>query len=428
MELEELFRSKLENADAIPSMAVRQRVMKKLAVKEFLHFNPVKFNIYYLGGLIVAGIVAALLLFSDVGSEDVIKPESIPGKPKIISDTIINNEAGREVQNLKGLKFEKRQEPVSRQGARESQEVIKDADKGNILIEPAGDSIDKKDITVSITDKNISVDLMKTPLASFKISASDGCTPLKVKFFNKSSLFDSCHWSFGDGGSSSQVNPEWIYDNPGTYLVTLNVYRSSGIFASASDVITVYPRPEARFEVQEPDPSSDNDLLQMINYSTGAVKYRWEFGDGTSSMAFEPTHKYEKLGTYNIKLTVWSEHGCVDTSTFFNITGHTSYYIRFPNAFMPNKYGPTGGLYNATSDAFAHIFHPVAHGVAEYNLKIFTRNGILVFESNDINIGWDGYNKGNLCEPGVYIWKASGTFKNGEAFVKIGDVTLLRSN
>jgi hypothetical protein len=52
--------------------------------------------------------------------------------------------------------------------------------------------------------------------------------------------------------------------------------------------------------------------------------------------------------------------------------------------------------------------------------------GIQIFESNDINIGWDGYNNGQLCEPGVYIWKVRVKFRNGEPFTKMGDVTLLK--
>jgi hypothetical protein len=64
--------------------------------------------------------------------------------------------------------------------------------------------------------------------------------------------------------------------------------------------------------------------------------------------------------------------------------------------------------------------------VSDFQLRIFSKKGILIFESNDIYIGWDGYLKGQLCDPGVYIWKVRGTYKNGEPFVKMGDVTLLK--
>jgi hypothetical protein len=101
-------------------------------------------------------------------------------------------------------------------------------------------------------------------------------------------------------------------------------------------------------------------------------------------------------------------------------------FIDFPNAFIPGSGGPAGGYYSIKSDEAARIFHPSTSGVTDYHLKIFSKLGIPIFESNDINIGWDGYIKGQLCEPGVYIWKVRGTFKNGEPFVKMGDVTLLK--
>jgi hypothetical protein len=63
--------------------------------------------------------------------------------------------------------------------------------------------------------------------------------------------------------------------------------------------------------------------------------------------------------------------------------------------------------------------------VTEYQLKIFSKLGIPIYESNDINLGWDGYNKDQLCDAGVYIWKVRGNFRNGESFTKMGDLTLL---
>ncbi len=430
MELEELFRSKLENAEFVPSAAVRRSLMKKVAVKEFMHFNPVRFNIYYLGGLAAAGIAAALLLFTGADGRKSGKTGPEPQKTEIISDTIIIEEKGKEVDRPIST-----EEPAGRADGREGR-VVRDSKAitgqnslRNALPEQSGgDSLNRKEITVSIGDRGVQANLMKNPSASFRMSPVEGCVPLKIRFINNSSFYDSCRWIFGDGGSSSQISPEWIFDNPGTYRVTLNVYTSSGASSTASEIITVYPRPEARFEIQAPDQPSEDGTLQMINYSSGAIRYRLDFGDGTSSTAFEPLHSYQRTGTYNIKLVAWSEHGCTDTVTILNVTGRTDYFIRFPNAFMPNRNGPTGGYYTVSSDASAHIFHPVANGVDEYQLRIFSRSGMLIFESNDINIGWDGYNKGNLCEPGVYIWKARGKFKNGETFVKMGDVTLLRGN
>ena len=46
------------------------------------------------------------------------------------------------------------------------------------------------------------------------------------------------------------------------------------------------------------------------------------------------------------------------------------------------------------------VFHPFGEGVDEYHLEIFNKWGILLFESNDFMIGWDGYYKSQLVEEG----------------------------
>lgn len=206
----------------------------------------------------------------------------------------------------------------------------------------------------------------------------------------------------------------------------MKVFGTRGDQASSSYVIKVHPRPVARFEISPPNPIIPDDEIRFLNYSADAVKYRWEFGDGTLSEAIEPYHKYEKYNKYDVRLIAWSAYECSDSMTVINAFSKSGCYIDFPNAFIPNTDGPAGGYYSSKSDEGAQIFHPVTSGVSEFQMRIFSKNGILIFESNDINIGWDGYLKGQLCDPGVYIWKVRGTYKNGEPFVKMGDVTLLK--
>ena len=88
--------------------------------------------------------------------------------------------------------------------------------------------------------------------------------------------------------------------------------------------------------------------------------------------------------------------------------------------------GPTGGYYEI-NDISNTIFHPVVIGeLVEYQLKIFNRQGLQIFESNDVAIGWDGYYQEKLSGQDVYIWKARGKFSNGKTFVKSGDLTLVK--
>ena len=71
------------------------------------------------------------------------------------------------------------------------------------------------------------------------------------------------------------------------------------------------------------------------------------------------------------------------------------------------------------------FFPPVQEQVSEYKLQIFNRAGVLIFQSNSINEGWDGYYKGRLVMQGVYVWYVEGKYANGEPFKKVGDITLL---
>jgi hypothetical protein len=187
----------------------------------------------------------------------------------------------------------------------------------------------------------------------------------------------------------------------------------------------VYPSPEARFEVSTVNALIPDEEVLFFNYSTNAISWEWDFGDGTGSNSFEPRHRYTRSGSYTVSLVVRSEFGCVDSMSITNAFDDNSCYIRFPNAFIPNEGGPTGGYFTSRIDEYDEVFHPVWSGVTQYNLRIFSRMGILVFETNDIDIGWDGYIKGKHAEPGVYIWKVRGQFKNGEPFVQAGDVTIL---
>ena len=145
-----------------------------------------------------------------------------------------------------------------------------------------------------------------------------------------------------------------------------------------------------------------------------------------SSTEKNPTYTYKKLGNYDVRLRVTSENGCTDDTLVkagVKVVGEG--VLKFPNAFIPNSYGANGGVYEMP-DYKNEVFHPISEGVVTYKLLIYNRWGEKLFESNDVNIGWDGYYKGKLCEQGVYVYRAMGRFTNGKTFDVRGDVTLLR--
>ena len=434
--LREFFRQKLENAEVIPDPQVGIKLMRNLAVREFLHFNPFRFNIYYLGGIIVAGIAAALIVTSVSDREDTPSPEKslneipvrdnneliIPAAPVIMGkEDIIESRAATHDAGIPGIGMEPvkavEKIPVTVSGSMYSTtpDKINGTMKGKDFFEQVKDGgyihKGKADIKENIIESSV----------------TEGCAPLKVVFRIKLNNCDSCQWIFGDGGSSGNKEAEWIYDIEGEYIVTLKVFGSDGIVESSNALISVFPKPSARFEISPDKPVLPDDEIRFQNYSAGAVRYSWSFGDGNTSELFEPLHKYDKFGNYNVSLTAYSEKGCFDSLRVINAFSGSEYYIDFPNAFIPNPAGPSGGVYSSTSDESARVFHPSYSGVSEYHLKIFSKLGILLFETNDISIGWDGYFKGQLSNPGVYVWKVRGKFRNGEPFTRMGDITLLKN-
>jgi gliding motility-associated-like protein len=87
--------------------------------------------------------------------------------------------------------------------------------------------------------------------------------------------------------------------------------------------------------------------------------------------------------------------------------------------------GSNGGHYSLNGTELNYVFHPVWEGVDLYKLEIFNRWGVLLYTSEDVMKGWDGYYQERLSPQGVYVWKCTGTFSNGQTFRMVGDVTLL---
>jgi PKD repeat protein len=437
MSVRELFRLKLESAEVIPDCDVRTSLMRKVARREFVRFNPSRFNLYYLIGALMVGSIAAVILFSEeekpvsltnsdftepIESTLGVQPVDLPAGTIITkvseknTDTIKVTPAG-ETRSQKNS--DSGNEPDSQKAQAEMKSIVPTGISG--FYSRKGLFNESSEAASKLQGKNYAGEIL------FDVSALKGCVPLKIQFNSRVNSIDSCNWFFGDGGYSNKNNPEWIFDMEGEYKVVLNIYSGGKIHATSSTVITVFPVPQARFEISPEKAIIPDDEIRFFNYSANGMRFRWDFGDGNTSELFEPMHRYEKFNNYNIKLVVSSESGCSDSLMVMNAFSGSEYFINFPNAFMPNSGGSSGGLYSNKSDESGQVFHPTFSGVTDYQLRIFSKRGILMFESNDVNIGWDGYFKGQLANPGVYIWKVRGSFRNGEPFVKMGDLTLLKN-
>ncbi len=272
---------------------------------------------------------------------------------------------------------------------------------------------------------HIRVIMPPSPVARFEPDTV-GCAPLSVQFRNMSGNGESYAWDFGDNTYSSEKDPAHTYYVPGNFIVKLTVTNITGQ-SSHNALITVYQNPTAIFNVYPTEVINNSQVVIFSNFSFNGVTYLWEFGDGDTSSEENPWHKYKDAGVYNVILTVISKDGCLDSLRYKSpvVVDFKTGEIKFPNVFKWNESGPTGGYWdeNQLND---NTFRPFFTNVIDYKLQIFNRWGVLIYESNDLHKGWDGYfGNGHLALQGVYVWRAIGQYADGAYFDIVGDVTFL---
>ncbi|MEX2429287.1 MAG: immunoglobulin domain-containing protein [Bacteroidales bacterium] len=276
----------------------------------------------------------------------------------------------------------------------------------------------------------------RRPEAAFT-SITEGCHPLEVNFTNNSQWADSYLWQFGDGSISREENPTHVFYQPGEFTVRLVASGGGGNSDPASQVIDVFATPQVFFNYA-PDSVFVNDKpVRFFNLSNYAVEYLWDFGDvsefddevdpkNTSTEA-DPTHIYMYEGWKDVKL-IGRNESCVDSLLIpMAVKVIPAGELQFPNIFRPGD-SPMSGVNpnELTDDQRNTIFFPgVNKQVQEYHLFIYNRWGNLIFRSDDINVGWDGFINGQKAAQGVYIWKVTGIYSNGSPFTDAGDVTLV---
>jgi PKD repeat protein len=128
----------------------------------------------------------------------------------------------------------------------------------------------------------------------------------------------SWFWDFGDGGTSTAQNPSHEYTAAGQYTVTLTATGPGGSDTETkTDYIDVSPAPVAPVAEFSGSPTSGAVPLTVAfaDSSTGDVtSWSWDFGDGGTSTAQNPSHEYTAAGQYTVTLTATGPGGS-DTET-----------------------------------------------------------------------------------------------------------------
>jgi len=212
------------------------------------------------------------------------------------------------------------------------------------------------------------------------------------------------NWTFGDGSNYLKANPRYHqFLTRGDYAIKLNVtndYCPKYFYQVMGQPVKVIAAVLPNFYKLYFFANQDTILFSKID--PGYVRYQWNPSIYLSSNHIpNPNFKGEKSVDYTLTRT--------DTVTSCSVTDEyeivvsTDVYVNLPNAFTPNNDGLNDKLKVEYSAGVTGAF----------SFKIFNRWGQLVFQSNDINNGWDGRNqKGVMQEVDGYTYLLEYHYKN----------------
>jgi PKD repeat protein len=145
-----------------------------------------------------------------------------------------------------------------------------------------------------------------------------GCVGIASTFQANNSEAISYLWNFGDGNTGTGPNPTHVYEQPGTYtisLITMTVDSCQELISDFANIEVFGGEPE----VSTINQSCSAPYNVAFNTPNNGISYAWNFGDGSPiSNLQNPTHSYAEDGYYNVSLTIITPSGCLNTYNGFN--------------------------------------------------------------------------------------------------------------
>ena len=147
--------------------------------------------------------------------------------------------------------------------------------------------------------------------ANFQLSGA--CAGKEATFTNRTvaTANTTYHWDLGDGTTSTLTEPAHTYREAGTYRVALTATSTDGCSSSETKDITIFPLPQADFTPTSACATTSFTFQGRSSVATGLITgWKWDFGDGSTSVAQQPSHTYARAGDYTVRLEVTSDKGC----------------------------------------------------------------------------------------------------------------------
>ncbi|MEY4804971.1 MAG: hypothetical protein RL331_1492, partial [Bacteroidota bacterium] len=265
-----------------------------------------------------------------------------------------------------------------------------------------------------------SVNLLPLPISNFDANFLEGCVPLSVTLSAQYANYDNYDWFVDNQLVSTGAQTTIDFTMQGSFNVGLTTSQNGCISTTIfPGFITTQNQPIAAFESSLLYFTEETQLVQFNNTSINATSYFWDFGSGENTVIENPSHQFTEVSNgREITLIATSTMGCVDSAVIFlDYNPGLIYYV-------PNTFTPDGDQFNQT---FLPIFSS-GIDLNNYHLQIYNRWGELIFESFDLEEGWDGNTPTNDKSPiGVYTYIIEVKDPENDGRIQIsGHVNLIR--
>lgn len=215
------------------------------------------------------------------------------------------------------------------------------------------------------------------------------------------------------------INYTWLPTGNATPEITVTPQQSTTYTVAATDICNQTTIKNIQVVVDQVRANFDFSYIgswsiQTFNTSEPSnATFFWDFGDGSSSDEFEPSHNFIDNNRQTVTLHAESALGCRDS-----ITG---VFEPIMDIYVPTAFTPNG-------DGINDVFMAKGNSIRDFQLWIYNRWGELIFYSEDINEPWLGEVKGgdHFAQDEVYTWVIKAVGVRNNSFERSGTVILLR--
>lgn len=223
-----------------------------------------------------------------------------------------------------------------------------------------------------ILSAEVTVEVLPAPQSEF--ISTQGINESTYEFSFTGAETDSFDWTFGDGASSTDQNPNHTYTNVGTYEVCLEVTNECGTDVFCENIIIN--------EVIEAVTAGYFSFLSVClggaldfeNTSSGATTYQWDFGDETTSSDENPSHIFTEEGMYEVSLIASNNNNSDTITQTINVLPPPS-LAAFSANEGEDEFTYEMSFVGENADLFAWDFGDGSTSVEENPVHVFTEVG-----------------------------------------------------